>query len=223
MTASTMAPLNTSREQVRAKETEIGNVERDLLALYEQRESTAVAGERTRDLRAEIAEGESELEDLRSQLAALRARESDVAARVLDLKRHRTLERIYRDDAQFLAAREGVFIALEEVTRARKMLANVVASIEEKRGIGGNGFTPEQYPRLRLASVGAERLGISDDPSAPAPLQGLNGRRSDGGDTIDEVRADIERIDRLMGEHRSAAEALSASLSGEDTQSEANR
>jgi hypothetical protein len=191
-----------AEETVAAKRAEITDAETDLRRLREQREQEAITGKDTRGLRQATTDAEADLDDLRMQLGHLTKRLEEESYRQLHRDRHAALAMIYRADLPFLQARRVILQKQAELVRAQGAMQTVIDKIDETRTGARSGFTAADYPlRLRLMGDRAlAKLGVEAAPSAPAPIEPLSGVLNNGGETVAEVEADIERITRLAEE-----------------------
>ena len=190
-----------AEEAVREKSAEIAGVEAELSALRQDRAREAAAGRDTRGLRQQIADGEGDLDDLRIQHDSLSAaltgaREVNVAR-----ERHAALALIYRTDLEVLRARRRAMVKRAALAAENLAFACLLDEIGERTGrMPGSEVG---YARLREPTRAQVELGVECDPKAAAPLIPLGGTRSDGGDTVEELDADIKRIELLAVEAES--------------------
>jgi len=181
MTVAEITSVESALGAVRMKDEEILQAEGALRVLCGRREREAVAGGDTHPLRAEIADAQAELEELRMQATHLAMVLEGARDLALHRERHAALAGIYRRDLEYLAA----------LRRVRKTRAEAAAANTALEGI----CQGQPYWALRRADPDLARLGVEADPKAPAPVLPL-GR----GDTVEEIDADIARVERLAAE-----------------------
>ncbi|MEA2201886.1 MAG: hypothetical protein QOI89_2482 [Solirubrobacteraceae bacterium] len=193
---------------VEAKDGEIAAVRARLAALEEDRKQAALAGNDTRELRRQIADAEADVEDLRVQAERLSRELEEATDLELHRKRHALLAGIHRTDVEYLRARRLVMEKLHEVGVAKSAMRALLDAIGER-----TGRTPGSeigYIRLREPTREHLALGLGPDPKDVCPIMPLGGVMSDGGDTLEEVNADIERVEQLAAEAEREADSFAA-------------
>jgi hypothetical protein len=203
-------------DQVKAKRREIEGQEGALQALREDRQRAAVDGSDTRRLREEIRDAEAELEDSRTQLKALEEAACQAEERELNRKRHAAVATIYNDDLSFLRARADLLRARGAAAAAAVRLQRAVDEMGERRtGQPQEGLAVGEYWRLRDMGREIGSLGVLGDPQVSVRAVSLAGSGNDGGDSLIEVLAEIERIEGLAAEAERAASGEEVTMTEE--------
>lgn len=194
MTAVAVVPTGSAVEAVRAKGEEIDRATEALRLLRTRREREAVAGGDTRVLRREIADAEADLEEMRMQSAHLVQVLEEEEYGALHRERHAALAGVYWGDVEYLKARRFYLVKRGELEEAQAAITAI---------LGGR-----PYYMVRAEGSYLQRLGVECDPKAPVPVLPLKGGVSgQGGETVEEVDAEIVRVLQLAADAEVEAEA----------------